>query len=435
MINNKDSFLTQKYDVEILTPIHIGGASENHWQKGIDFISKDEKTWLLSLDKLFEHFSPKELSAIYSNPSENETLENKLTDNLLESLATKVFNIKVTGKEIKRHIFGGAYGKPYIPGSSLKGAFSSILLNYFYSLNKKTYKIDGNINEAVLGNFENSIMKFFQFSDVQFEDTYLVNTKIFNLQDHTQPKGGKLGDWYGGWKHGFNSFDNTKKGTNRTFNGTSFTTFYESLIPNKKGSMTLSFKKKLVEQLFEAKKTNKELIVPNKSAETWLTNNPIKKLADIINKHTITHLKKEILFFENYAFDDQSKSALESLKKLKVLTEELVNSESFIFRLAAGSGFHSITGDWQYEDYFGQIGVWTEGDSRNKLCKRGDVGKQKYKSRKIAFENGIFQPMGFIKLSVKKNIIYHTPKETKIEAKEPLKKVKAKSLKSILKKK
>lgn len=44
--------------------------------------------------------------------------------------------------------------------------------------------------------------------------------------------------------------------------------------------------------------------------------------------------------------------------------------------MSAGSGFHSITGDWQFSDYT-NTEIWKDG--RN-------AGKMKYKSRKIAVE-------------------------------------------------
>jgi hypothetical protein len=59
-----------------------------------------------------------------------------------------------------------------------------------------------------------------------------------------------------------------------------------------------------------------------------------------------------------------------------------------LLKMSVGVGFHSITGDWQYEDY-DQTGIWTE--NRN-------AGKKKYKSRKTAEYNGQLQLMGFVKL-------------------------------------
>lgn len=58
--------------------------------------------------------------------------------------------------------------------------------------------------------------------------------------------------------------------------------------------------------------------------------------------------------------------------------------------MSAGSGFHSITGDWQFDDY-SKTGTWTNGKN---------TGKQKYKSRKIAIHDDKFDLMGFVKISL-----------------------------------
>ena len=56
--------------------------------------------------------------------------------------------------------------------------------------------------------------------------------------------------------------------------------------------------------------------------------------------------------------------------------------------MSAGVGFHSITGDWQFDDY-DKTKMWADG--RN-------AGKKKYKSRKIAEYNNRLQLMGFVRL-------------------------------------
>jgi hypothetical protein len=160
-------------------------------------------------------------------------------------------------------------GKPYIPGSSIKGAISSILLNYFYRNSTQTFQKNSKIAEQVLGNFENSVMRFFQFSDIHFEDTFLTNTKIFNLHNNNG------NGWEGGWKHGRNE-------TNNGFQEAGFTTIYESLKPSSSGNLMLSFKKGAIEQLYvEALKNNRIKLPPTHTA-AWLTKNPVEQLCKIV---------------------------------------------------------------------------------------------------------------------------------------------------------
>jgi hypothetical protein len=117
----------------------------------------------------------------------------------------------------------------------------------------------------------------------------------------------------------------------------------------------------------------------------------INKLFSTINIHTKEYIDKEIAFFKKYPTDKTDK-IIDSLNAIKKeIAGQARNDDSqnvCILKMSAGSGFHSITGDWQYDDY-SQTGQWTEG--RN-------GGKKKYKSRKIAIQGNDFSLMGFVKL-------------------------------------
>lgn len=373
MIEIKESMITQTFEVEIITPTHIGGAAENHWQNGMDFIVRDNKTWILDFKKLSNKIPVDKLTLAFINRQDrSKNIEYLIQNIAVADISTKTFDYKESANDIKRNIFNGFDGKPYIPGSSIKGAVSSILLNFFYQQNKSKFRKEQNINKNVLGDFDNSIMRFFQFTDIQFQDSKLINTKIFNLKNNNN------GGWEGGWKN--------SRETNQRFNN-EFTTVYETLKPKQKSKLMLSFKKKAIEQLYlDVSRLDSKTKTPPSHTSAWITNNPTAELCKIINKHTIAFLEKEIKFYEKYKFDDNSENVLENIRDIKEKVSTLDSTKECILRLAAGSGFHSITGDWQYDDFI------NTGENNN--------GKRKYKSRKLAFENGVFQPMGFIKLTL-----------------------------------
>lgn len=373
MIDINKSTITNTFEVEILTPTHIGGAGENHWQNGMDFIAKDGKTWILDFNKLCKVIPVDTLTLAFTKVDGKVTIESLLKHTSMESVSSKSFNFpNPSGIELKRHIFNGMDGKPYIPGSSIKGAIASVLINYFSK--KAGFEKSKDPNAKLLGGTDNSVMRYFQFIDVPFEETVLKNTKIFNLQKNN------LKTWEGGWKHG-------KDNTTTDFKPTAFTTIYECLVPKEKSEMMLSFKMKAIEQLYLPQNKTPEKNIPPSHTAPWMTNNPTAELCSIINKHTLAFLDKEIKFYQKYKFDANSESAYEELLKLKEKAKNLDSTKACILRLAAGSGFHSITGDWQYDDYI------QTGEHNNN-------GKRKYKSRKLAFENGVSWPMGFIKLTL-----------------------------------
>lgn len=380
MIEPDDNTLTQVFRVQVLTPTHVGGASENHWQPGLDFITRDAKTWILDFEKLYVKFSPELLSR--SLERGGDSLQNLLRDENLSSYSSKFFPVTTDSSEIKRHVFNGLNGKPFLPGSSLKGSVSSIFLNHFY---RKFHLRGGNdIVKNVLGNFDNSIMRFFQFTDVSFKESQLISTKIFNLHKNN----GKV--WEGGWKQ-------SGRETNSQFRPSGFTTTYECLKVGDAATMTLSFKRRKIDRLnqFRALESAKSALPPTDAAAKWLDEFSFATFCQLINDHTLNFLRKEITFFEKYNFDANTGYVLKNLRKLLAEAQGLDSSKECILRLAAGSGFHSITGDWQYDDF-----VETGDHDRGK-----NAGKRKYKSRKLAFEKDSagqweFWPMGFVKLSM-----------------------------------
>jgi hypothetical protein len=102
---------------------------------------------------------------------------------------------------------------------------------------------------------------------------------------------------------------------------------------------------------------------------------------------TKAYLQKERAFFEKYDAErsDEVQSCIDSL--LAMIPND---GSCCLLKMSAGVGFHSITGDWQYDDY-DKTKLWTDGRH---------VGKKKYKSRKIADYNHQLQLMGFVRLRV-----------------------------------
>ena len=124
-------------------------------------------------------------------------------------------------------------------------------------------------------------------------------------------------------------------------------------------------------------------------------------LCAIINNHTRQYLEKELKFFKKYMEGEYADILMDeddnNLGTIPLLLDELDNLQpnECIIKLAAGTGFHSITGDWQYTDYTGGL-LGQSRDNKDKFAKP--------KSRKIAVTDdgdGLFLDlMGFIKLTL-----------------------------------
>lgn len=375
--------INKKYDlkIEVLTPLSIGVGADKDWVRGVDFVVNKRKIYKLNLKKIVkEGVNIDRLTSFFASKNEQGII-NLVTEPKLEKVSDFVMPLPADSpNDIKAFVKNQLTGKPILAGSSLKGAIRSILFDYLRDSELDEKQVFGS---SVKGD---EFMRFIKISDAEFDTTSLVNTKIFNLQ--------KKGNWIGGWKHG-------GKETGDKFNPTGFNTIYEALMPSDVGCASFMVSNQFLEvdwrRFYDQwqretrkdaeKGTIKHLIVKVESKKTLLRDkNSLNILFKVINNHTKEYLKKEKAFFEEYSAD-KTNLIVDSINNLLNLIPS--DNSYCILKMSAGSGFHSITGDWQFEDY-SRTGVWDFG--RNQ-------GKQKYKSRKIAVYGEHFDLMGFVKLT------------------------------------
>ena len=351
--------LNEKYNIEItvLSPLSIGVGADKDLVKGLDFVVKNNKAYLLNMKKMIRNgVDIQSLTTYYANKDAEAIL--KKVEGILDVVSDKQFDRPVNSdNDIKSFVKNELSGKPIIPGSSLKGAVRSVILDYLLAGRKpERLKEKDYFGDSTKGD---ELMRFIKFSDAEFDETALVNIKIFNLYNSE-------GRWRGGWKHSANN-------TTASYQPNGFNTLYESVLPEQKGICSIMLSKTAFDRIKgHIKQLEKEKLLS------------IKELFKIINQHTQNHIAKEIAFFSKYPTDNTEK-IIECLEQIQ---EQIPNDHSAcVLKMSAGSGFHSITGDWQYDDY-------TKTGINNKN------GKHKYKSRKIAVHGDCFSLMGFVMLQI-----------------------------------
>ena len=369
--------INHKYEVNatVVSPLSVGQAGEKDWVEGIDYIWSDNTLHHLNLDMMAEAGIPMhELSALYAAGKTDEIrafLIKKLDDIYDFSLAMPV----QSANPVKSFYFNPITGKYVLFGSSLKGAVRSAIFHYLTQTvpASELRQMGHSLDKHVFGDMTKGtdFMRFIRIGDFDFDETGLVNTKIYNLRQDDTGQG-----WQGGWKH-------QARLTDGRFNPTGFNTVYECLMPDaqSKGSIMIS------QILYEKVSPNQMSFKREKDA--IMTDSPIQQLFKIINDATLDYLTKEILFFETYSQADYSDRIIDSLRRYHEMASSFTesNGKECLIKMSAGSGFHSITGNWQFNDY-----TDTGYDTR--------FGKKRYKSRKIACYNGHFTPMGFLKLGI-----------------------------------
>ena len=377
----ENELINQRYNItlQVLTPMSIGAGAEYNWVKGIDYVEKNGKLFRLNLHKMEQAgINLENLTNAFANKDSESLL--KYLGNGLDTVTDAVFNMPCnSSNDIKAFLRNQFTGNPIVAGSSLKGAIRSVLFSYLRDRQEK--------NEEVFGCLDNGtdFMRFIRVTDFEFDKTDLVNTKIYNLQ-----KNGNH-NWEGGWKHG-------AKITNYDYNASGFNTIYECITPPSKAKGSIMLSEKLFNLLKESgsqqpclNKKEELFSYIGKDEQGEYETTPIENLFYQINSHTFDYLKKELHFFNNYNQGEHSDRIIDSINQLMNQVNECIeNGDSCILKMAAGTGYHSITGDWKYDDYC-DTGYWDQG---------WDKGKKKYKSRKIAIHGSQYTLMGFVKLTL-----------------------------------
>lgn len=362
-----------------LSPLHIGGAQEKHMAQGLDYVSYRGRIYIIDLKKLCEHPRTNHSEVANYLIQEGGLLKcieiNKID---IEEVSSARYSDKVES-EIKAFVKNGASGKPYVPGSSVKGAIRALVAANFGKPNKN----DSNI----LGSFASDVFRQIKVVDGQAERIEYQNAKVFNL---FQPYNEK--EWVGGWKH------ELRNGNKKHFDTQGFVFTYECLPIGTDISLPLKITRSDSNWLPKLKEWDlKQQIDPKgtplKPAFDRLINaDPLSSLFRILNEKTKSYIEREIAFFQKYKVAEAALIISAYQKVLQLIPED---HSYAVFRMAHGSGFHSMTGDYQYTDHDVKD-VWK--GTRDRPHRH--EGKKKYKSRKLIFNqdsNGLrFSPMGFV---------------------------------------
>lgn len=354
-------------ELEVITPLSVGAGNDNEWVKGLDFVQKEDKVYVIDMQKVAAVGVDLEaLTALFLKSDDSGI--SQLLGSKIGELSRYVFDLPAkTDNNIKSFLRTQFYDKPLVAGSSIKGSIRSALFNYLRTDEQKNEEVFGTMKDGT------DFMRFIRIGDVEMPSTVLVNTKIFNLRGHGS-------DWQGGWKH--RSTD--KEGNSHTdahYDPVGFNTLYECVAPGEKGFGNIS----LAVNAFDLLEKFGNVRSPYAGKKRTLLNEPVNCLFQVINDVTKAYLQKERAFFLKYDAErsDEVINCIDSL--LSMIPSD---GSSCLMKMSAGVGFHSITGDWQYDDY-DKTKLWTDGRH---------AGKKKYKSRKIVEYNHRLQLMGFVRL-------------------------------------
>jgi len=368
--------------IEVLTPVHIGSGVK--LTEGIDFIKTDYSVHILSQAVLMKHLE--------DNPDEMERFINgnyKLSS-LKKIPEGKKYNIPIGRTSEINEFEKNGNGKPYIPGSSIKGAIRTILLKKRFDelsqneqkelLNevrnpKKEWASEPVVKKLLGDDSNKNLMRVLEVFDAEFENIELEKILILSL---TNANGSSFG-----WKQLWN-----RQNTPDIDRASQIIT--ESLPIGSKGLFSLS----LSNFLFYDSNAQSTLHF-NEQALT-----DIQNLRMAINDYAVIKLKKEKEFYEKLTSPKKLTSVLKEIDNLLSKIYNL-NKDEIILRISWGSGWKGMTGDFLNEEWINIL--------RNKYGRGQAMGRPGFsifpKTRRLVFED--YEPKyltGWVKVTLNKSV-------------------------------
>ncbi len=365
---------TIKLAVEILTPVHVGSGQELH--RELDYIEQRGQVFVVDQNQTFND--------IASGNAELDTLQqanSKLSD--LVKLADAYHGYLLPGlsktpmPERIRACMKDAMFLPYLPGSSIKGAIRTALLAEWLRSNpsEATKRLpQGNrspkmaatdITKYAFGPDPNKdLLRALHVGDANFQtgDLRLADVRWLNISKTNDKESAK-------WRNMSN-----RRNENRWQDASGI--YAEALAPDAIAVMALQWDQFLLNDLghWDAPKHGLKLL-PRDSAGLFTK----------LNKHAEYILRQEIEFFQRYRQET-------IVQRCKTLLQSVQQADNAAYlRLAWGSGWRGMTGDWQDAE------TQKEMRSLYKLGKReSDIFP---KTRRLAVQGDPCLPLGWVKLS------------------------------------
>ena len=365
---------TESWTISLLTPLHVGDG--NALEAGMDFIEQHGQLEVIDSEETFRQ--------LQDNPYALKELGHERFNwgNFTRQYGIRLFTsysmgVKGADKPQRvRSFIKDGFARPYLPGSSLKGSLRTAFLAKMVSLsNVKPYmgkskkRADDYLDKLAGGNPQHDFLRGFHVSDslsVEIPKVGIMarEIKYFNLQSPDKA----------GWKNFSNrrTIDSYREAVG---------VFVETLEPGVNLTVCVS----LDGSLSDPDQRDKAGLPAFSQVQDF------ESMCSLINEQSLKMALSEKEFFS--AYSSPGKAAAGFYQNLYEKIKELSPRQGFIARLAWGSGWKGMTGDWMDESMLR--------DARQKFFKRSNLDMPFPKTRRLAIdEHGIPSlPLGWIKVS------------------------------------
>ena len=366
-----------KVKIDIITKVHIGSGEKLQYGSDFFYFEDDEGKWIgiISPRKILQLIGndPKAINAWVTAIERRKPLmefmriyaPKAIVDDYCSRIDT--VNENVNESDTLLESIHNGLGKPYIPGSSIKGAIRTAILSdlAYGQKNLKTLINFRKINATKIENKlfgddpKKDVFRFLRVGDATFGNHYEENVvKLVNINERRT-----------------SSFWDTTKPQ-----------LVETLIPKDTSTCTIEFD------------YNKYKFASDAVHKLPENMSSLNTIFTTINKHTERLLSEEIKYWTNLIDEPNADKVDEYVACLvKIMNEVEVckstNGNSCILRLGAGSGWRFITGAWAetFEDFNSQIVP---------SVRRNNQKYSDYKFPKSRRVDRRAKPLGFIRLTL-----------------------------------
>ncbi|MCQ2275716.1 MAG: type III-A CRISPR-associated RAMP protein Csm5 [Bacteroidales bacterium] len=322
--------------IETLTSVHIG--SGENLQYGSDFVKGQNANGkifgLIDAQKIMSLIGEEHISnwvaAIERKESSEEIVKQFAPNSDIEDYSKRVIldwsDGARTSDTLKEFIHDGM-GKPYIPGSSIKGAIRTAIVASLaaqrHNLESKIQDRKGkptakNVEAMLFGADPNSdVFRFLQVGDAVFGNNYEVALRMVNINERE-----KKGFW-----------------------DTSKSQLIEALGPEDESE----FQMKLASDYYGFAKKKWPQNARNSIGILPEEMQTLQSLFKIINEHTSQLVESEIRYWEDRESADESESVHDYIERMKEIRNHIKNCKGgseCVLRIGHGSGWRFITGAW-----------------------------------------------------------------------------------------
>jgi len=379
-----------KIKIEALTAVHIG--SGENLQYGTDFVvgktNDDNVVSIIDPRKVLDLIGVDNVqqwvSAIERKESTSQVVRRYAPNARLEDYSKRIIMEWSAAKEtdtLKEQIHDGQ-GRPYIPGSSIKGAIRTAILA---SLSGNIKDAEAKIDKTKRDRYGNPIPN--GRGQIQYKaDAKQVEAELFGNDPNKDVfRFLQVGDaYFGELKEVAVRMVNINERERHSFWDTSKPQLIEAISPDDKTEFQLRLN---IDGYNFSQKAVKELPMCMSS---------IPELFKTINAHSVKLLKEELDYWEERkSLDDSDKVSLymEKINDILAIAQNCVIGKECVLRVGHGSGWRFITGAWSEQlENFASLIVNISRPSNNKY--------EQYDFPKTRRVDDECELLGFVKLSI-----------------------------------